>query len=247
MVYHIKLSSVNSTNDFLKNIIKTNMLPSGAVVSANFQEKGRGQLKNSWDSERGKNLLCSFFYRFKKAKISDITYLNYAVSIAVYETLQTFQIPDLKIKWANDIMAKGKKIAGILIENTTEKTHLKQSIIGIGINVNQKTFPTALKNATSIFNILEQEIPVEKILTTLSKKLKKYINTYEKANFETLQKTYHQALFLKGIPYCFEAKNKTFQGTIQGVNAKGELMILHKNGVVKNYIHKSIRFLQSPK
>ena len=242
MGYHIKLSKVNSTNDFLKKLSRESPLPNGAMVSADFQEKGRGQLENNWCAAKGKNILCSVFYRFENIPITHLNYLNYAVALGVYNTLNHYNIPLLKIKWPNDIVANGKKIAGILIENNIENDRLKESIVGVGININQKKFPNGLHNAVSLCNILEATIPLEKILTSLSQELEKSILAYKKAHFKVLSKNYHQQLFLRNVPSFFEGKEGVFKGTIQGVNTQGALMILHETGEIKNYPTKNIRF-----
>ena len=136
----IKLSAIDSTNSFLKEMASGSVVENFTVVVTENQVKGRGQQGSTWESETGKNLIFSVFVAFNSLNISDKKYLNYAVSLAVFEVLQKENIPRIAIKWPNDILSAKLKICGILIENIVKSNKLQGSVIGFGLNVNQKYF-----------------------------------------------------------------------------------------------------------
>ena len=152
----IKINATNSTSSFLKELAQNSSLSEVTIAVANNQTSGRGQMNNSWISEPYKNLTFSLFTPLKKIRIEHQIYLNFAVSLAIYDTLCTCEVPNLYIKWPNDIMSDNKKICGILIENTFSHSLIKNTIIGIGLNVNQEKFHESLVNASSLKNILKK-------------------------------------------------------------------------------------------
>ena len=133
----------------------------------NNQTSGRGQMNNSWISEPYKNLTFSLFTTLKKVKVEHQAYLNFAVSLAIYDVLLEYDVPNLYIKWPNDIMSGKKKICGILIENTFSHSRIKNTIIGIGLNVNQEKFHKNLTNASSLKIILKKSIELEALMNTI--------------------------------------------------------------------------------
>ena len=157
----IKINATNSTNSFLKELAQSSSLDELTVAVTNKQTSGRGQMNNSWVSEPYKNLTFSLFTPLKKIKIEHQAYLNFAVSLAIYDTLLEYDVPKLYIKWPNDIMSDNKKICGILIENTFFDFRIKNTIVGIGLNVNQEKFDESLINASSLKIILKKNIDLE--------------------------------------------------------------------------------------
>jgi BirA family biotin operon repressor/biotin-[acetyl-CoA-carboxylase] ligase len=145
----IKLNATNSTNEHLRKILLKNKLKVPTVVWGLFQKKGKGQRGRVWTSQAGKNLMLSLYIPNLTRNADQLFSFNKIVSISLVEWLLSLQIPNISIKWPNDILSGHKKLAGILIETTFKKSAAKSIIIGIGINVNQIQF-TKLPNATSM-------------------------------------------------------------------------------------------------
>ena len=148
MMKLIKLNAIDSTNEYIKlnkSFFSQNSL---AVYSFN-QTNGKGQRGKKWISEPYKNTCISFYSRVDKPSEYTSLKINLHTALTVLEILKSYEIPDLKIKWPNDIMSGNKKIAGILIETTLFKNKINDLIIGIGLNVNQTDFDV-LKEATSM-------------------------------------------------------------------------------------------------
>lgn len=168
----IKLSAIDSTNDFLKDLSKNEVLENFTIVVTHEQTKGKGQMGSSWKSEIGKNLIMSILIKNVLVEINEIFHLNVAISLALIQVLNEMDVPKLSIKWPNDIMSEQKKIAGILIENSIKSDAKIESIVGIGLNVNQYNFEN-LPNASSISTIMKKEFDLENLMHKISTNIKK--------------------------------------------------------------------------
>ena len=152
----IWLESVDSTNEECKRHISD--LDNLSVVAALSQTCGKGQRGNVWISDPGKNLTFSIVLKFPfnvKAGLLEPMHaydqfvLSEIAALAVVDLLAEHGI-QAKIKWPNDIYIGDRKICGILIENSLRGEWLQHSIIGIGLNVNQRNFDVTLPNPTSM-------------------------------------------------------------------------------------------------
>ena len=240
----IKINATNSTNSFLKELAQNSSLDEITVAVTNNQTSGRGQMNNSWISEPYKNLTFSLFTTLKKVKVEHQAYLNFAVSLAIYDVLLEYDVPNLYIKWPNDIMSGKKKICGILIENTFSYSRIKNTIIGIGLNVNQEKFHKNLTNASSLKIILKKSIELEALMNTIINHINLKISCVELKNFNQIYNRYHQALFKKGIPTTFlnQKTNQLFMGIINGVSSSGNLQIQLEDNSICEFGLKEISF-----
>ena len=144
------LHETESTNSFLHEQLMSEKLPEGSVVTADYQTKGRGQRGSSWQSEAGKNLLMSIVVYPDFLKASEAFVLSKCIALATCDLLADYS-NQVRIKWPNDILIEGKKVAGILIENILRGADIYATIAGIGINFNQQVFEVGLNSATSVF------------------------------------------------------------------------------------------------
>lgn len=205
---------------------RNTLLEDFTVVVTNSQTKGRGQVNNSWFSEPFKNLTFSIFKHFSDLEIQQKPYLNFAISLAVFKTLESLCIPNLKVKWPNDIMADNKKICGLLIETTFQKKHIKNAIIGVGLNVNQEVFPADLPHANSLKNILGKEFSLNDILESLTDNIQKQLQALQQEKLESIYQEYLTSLYRKNIPSVFINSNQQkFMGVISSVSKEGKLIV----------------------
>ena len=174
----IKLSAIDSTNDYLKQLSREKKLDNFTIVVANEQTKGRGQMGSKWVSEVGKNLTFSVLVKNVMIPNEKLFDWNIVVALAVLEVLERHEIQKVSIKWPNDIMADSKKVGGILIENVLKSGESFDSVVGIGLNLNQTNFEdlpkaTSLKSLTNknydIFET-EQYKCLEKLIQSIVKK-----------------------------------------------------------------------------
>ena len=140
------LETVDSTNHFFKTHLADFM--HGTSVRAGFQTAGRGLAQNSWESDAGKNLLMSTLI-FPHIPATEQFKVNMLYTRGIYEVLSQFQ--GIKVKWPNDIYYNDRKLGGILIEHGIEGEHIKYSICGIGLNLNQTEFSNQRYHRMNIF------------------------------------------------------------------------------------------------
>jgi BirA family transcriptional regulator, biotin operon repressor / biotin---[acetyl-CoA-carboxylase] ligase len=239
----IKLNAIDSTNTYLKQISSEKVIEDYTTVTANYQTHGRGQMGTIWDSEEGKNLMCSVFKECSKVSIKNQFYISMITSLAIVKTLQSFSIPKLRVKWPNDILSENKKICGILIEIVIKNNQLEASIIGIGLNVNQAEFKH-LPNASSLKIITGTVFNIDELLKLLIKNLKYYFEILEKGLFNVLKNEYEILLFRKNKPSTFkDTKGLMFSGFINGISTSGKLQVILEDEILKEFDLKEVQLL----
>jgi len=239
----IRLQSVDSTNNYAKSFLKQNKtLAEGTVIIAESQEQGRGQYGNSWDTEPGKNLTFSIVLYPKFLKASEQFLLSQAVSLGIVDCLRNHISLPVFIKWPNDILIEKKKMCGILIENNIMKDALSESIVGIGLNVNQSVFPESVLNATSLKLISKNDFDLEVLLQELLGCIEKYYLKLMHGQIDFIKEKYLQQLYQYKISADYNIKNEKVEGTIEGVNKMGQLEMRVKDEV-RVFNNKEVEFL----
>ena len=231
---HIQLDVVSSTNLYLRKLIKDKSINENILVSTNYQEKGRGQRSNIWESEKNMNILISFLY-VHTTNNYDLFKFNMLISLAIYDFLSKYFKTGLKIKWPNDLMINNKKIAGVLVQNIESNF---KSIIGVGININQKEFKNFSPQATSFSNELNKEFNRNALILELMNNFENYLINY--FQFNDLKNSYMLKIYKFKQQTNFLNNLKQFKGEIMNFNSSGEIIIKRgdeflsfKNGEVK--------------
>ena len=239
----IKLSAIDSTNTFLRQLSATEDLEDYTVIVAQSQTNGRGQMGTTWSSQDSKNLMVSVFVDVSFLSLEDSFYISIATSLAISEALKRFQIKQVKVKWPNDILADQKKISGVLIENVIKNNQLQASIIGFGLNVNQLHFEN-LPKATSMQKVSGVAYDLDEVLNAVLTQLKVYMTQLKNKQHTVLKGLYEDALFRKNKPSTFEdAEGCMFSGFIYGVSNSGYLRILLEDNVLKEFDLKAVKLL----
>jgi BirA family transcriptional regulator, biotin operon repressor / biotin---[acetyl-CoA-carboxylase] ligase len=239
----IHLREIPSTNTYAKAYISNSSPIDGTVILADKQTAGRGQAGNTWVAEPGQNLTLSIVYHAGFLAATRQFDLSIGLALGVRDTVEALlNSIDCRIKWPNDILVEGKKVAGILIENTIRGNHLQYTIAGIGLNVNQKTFPPDLVLASSLSTIAGKDFPVDKVLEILLSKIEVYFLQLRNGTHKNQKEMYLQQLYGMGEELRFEDIEGVFTGTIIGVDDTGKLLI-KKNNEVATYDFKEVGFL----
>lgn len=240
----IKLSAIESTNSFLRDLVNRSDCDHFTVVITDHQTHGRGQRNSKWVSEANKNLTFSVLIKNINVLSSNHKYLNFAVSLAVYQALKEQDIPLLKIKWPNDIMSASSKICGILIENQLKGSQIHSSIVGIGLNVNQVDFPSELTKVSSLKKIMKRDFNIDALLEVILSKLKTMFEILTKKDFSYLEKEYLNLLYKKDVPNMFEDQmQQKFLGIIRNISIDGGLVVELEGGNKKEFGLKEVKFL----
>ncbi len=238
----IKLDAIDSTNEFLKGLSNKEDLENFTVVTAENQTKGKGQMGAVWNSEVGKNLIMSILVKDFLSEINEIFNLNIAVATAVITALKKQNIPNLSIKWPNDILSANKKIGGILIENSIKSDGTILSIVGLGLNVNQTNFE-GLPKASSLAVVMKHELNKEELLSAIVTQLEANVEK-SKQNPTSLRQQFVDLLFKKGEPMPFtNQKEEKFMAIIQGISPVGRLQVLLEDDSVAEFDIKEIQML----
>lgn len=221
----IKLSAIDSTNDYLKAARRSQETRADLLVVAENQTQGRGQHGSTWHSEPGKSLTFSMLRYFSQLTAERSFSINFAVSLGLYSALDRMKIPEISIKWPNDIMAGSTKLCGILIENQLLGNKLNSSIIGVGINVNNDVFPS-LNRASSLYLQTGRQFELEQVLSDVATSMASELGRLDRGEHEALQEEYETKLFRNGVLSTFKNKaGKSFEGTIRGVTKHGNLKV----------------------
>ncbi len=239
----IKLNAIDSTNSYLINLSKKEILKDATIIVTTNQKKGRGQLGLHWLSTPHQSLTFSVFKRFDKLSIQRISYITFAVSIAINNVLKKLSVPGVTIKWPNDIMSYSNKIAGILIENQIKHGTVISSVIGVGLNVNEENFEN-LDQATSILLSTGRKHQLDEVLSMVSEEIIKNLDLFVLGDFQKLKTVYEASLFRKDWVSVFkEINGKHFNGIIRGVTDTGALIVENEDEIRTTYQLKEIKYL----
>jgi len=241
----IELESVDSTSTYLKNLSEKEKLANFTTVTAGYQTAGRGQMGTKWTSEKGMNLTFSTIAYLSNFHVSSQFYLSMAVSLAVLDALKKYAKADWAVKWPNDILANGKKICGLLIENSVKGIAVKSTIIGVGININQVNFPSNIRNTNSLKLMTQQDFDLKEILIDVLSSIKKNIENLSENNFKNLKEKYYENLFMFNKVVKFESTNESicFAGKIKEISNSGAIAIEMQNKEIKKFNFKEIRLI----
>ncbi|SHG07705.1 BirA family transcriptional regulator, biotin operon repressor / biotin-[acetyl-CoA-carboxylase] ligase [Salegentibacter echinorum] len=238
----IKVNAINSTNEFVRELYRKNPGIESFCVVAKTQTKGRGQRGTGWASNTGENLTFSVLYPGITLAIKQQFLLSAIVSLAVLEVLQKLDIPALSVKWPNDIMSARHKIAGILIENVLKGEQIAASVIGVGLNVNQVSFPN-LPQAGSLKLVTGNDFNLEELLIKISDKLEEKINGISSEE-DSVLKEYESKMFRRNIVSTFQYPNGDYvSGIIRGITNSGRLKVEIEDSVIKTFDLKEVKLM----
>jgi BirA family transcriptional regulator, biotin operon repressor / biotin---[acetyl-CoA-carboxylase] ligase len=231
-----------STNTRAAYLLKNQELADGTIIYTHFQSAGRGQMENRWESEDGKNLLFSTIL-FPVMIIPDDQFLiSMTISLGICDFLQRYT-GFYSIKWPNDIYVGNDKIAGILIENSIMGEQIEHSIVGIGININQKIFLSDAPNPVSLSMVTGIEFDLTDCLNQLSSDLNERYQMIIKGKYGQIKEEYISHLYLINEWHTFRDKSGAFTGRIKSVTDHGRLKIEKKSGNISLYSYKEIEFI----
>ncbi|MDR0831154.1 MAG: biotin--[acetyl-CoA-carboxylase] ligase [Prevotellaceae bacterium] len=236
------LLSTDSTSVYLRNLLKDGDLPDKYCVCADFQTVGRGQMGTVWESNKGENLLFSVYLKTAKIPVNQQFLLSEIVALGIISALKKY-LPEIKIKWANDIYFQDKKLCGVLVENVIAGSQMKYSIIGIGLNINQLYFSEKTSNAISLRKILNKKFDLKVILQEVLNEIFTLFDNFLPEKSEDLQRQYFENLYRNSGFFPYSADGENFNAKIVSVDADGRLNLLTDNGIEKSFYFKQVQFL----
>lgn len=240
LIHHLK--GIDSTNNYLKDLLLKETVDEGTVVWSDFQSAGKGQRGNSWESEDGKNLLFSIVLYPDFVEADRQFILSQIISLAVADCLSVYA-EGISIKWPNDIYWNEKKICGILLENAIIENRITQSVAGIGLNINQEEFISNAPNPVSLKQITKKTYDLESILEEVVDKINKYYQVIKSGNAAIITDRYKKSLFRKDGYHLYADDNSSFLAHIEDIEPSGLLVLRTENGEKKHYAFKEVKYI----
>ena len=235
----------DSTNQVLKELDKKEPQAEGTVVYTDFQTAGKGQKGNVWESEREQNLLFSMILHPRSIPVNEQFIISQITALAVRDTLSEY-VENITVKWPNDIYWNSRKICGMLIENILDENGISSSILGVGVNVNQKIFSGNLRGNPVSLNIITGECYDR--LEVLKQIRKRLLLNYEQLRMGESDKIisdYKKNLFTTG-KFRDTKTNELFDADIIDVELNGQLILKDSCGCRRSYMFKEVEFIYTP-
>lgn len=234
------LTDCHSTNETALSLVRSGKAAEGTVVLALNQTRGKGQRGRQWYAAPGLNLTFSIVLRPEFIAVNQQFVLNMAVALGVHKGLSEF-VSGLSIKWPNDFLYEGgKKVGGMLLENSVRGKRLLLQVAGIGINVNQLEFP--VPQAVSLAGISGNTFSLDEVLSAILQSVEVYYLRLKAGEWEAIHKEYLGQLYRFGSWATYN-DGELFTGKITGVGEDGRLQVRKQNGRVACYDLKQIAFV----
>lgn len=238
----VELTQTESTNNYARMLLESSKPAELTVVKSDFQSHGRGQIRNTWESERGKNLLFSLILYPTFLSASKHFYLSKTVSLGICSCIKQW-VPEVKIKWPNDVYYQNKKLGGILIEQALMGDNVEYSIAGAGVNINQEIFPSDLPNPVSLKQITGVSYSIKELLNTMLEKIEEQYELLKNKEFKKIDEQYLSMLFRHGQTNSFESNHEQFKGIITGVEETGALVVRKENNQTATFYFNEISII----
>ena len=233
--------TIDSTNREAARLLASGENLHGTAVMAHHQTDGRGQYGRSWHSSPGNHLAMSVILQPKSLLLGDLPLLSMKSSLAVVRTLKIIESNlSPAIKWPNDIYINDLKLAGILIENSISASKVHHSIIGVGMNINEKSFPKDIPNAVSLFMLSGKEYNILLIADQLRTQL---LFTVDEP-LEKWKPEYDQLIYGFGKQHEFELDAKKVKANILGVDANGKIRLDFGHYTINTFYSHEIKWLK---
>jgi BirA family transcriptional regulator, biotin operon repressor / biotin---[acetyl-CoA-carboxylase] ligase len=241
----IRLNETGSTNDYLAELLKTDPeIENGTLVTAGYQDRGRGFGDHTWESEPMKNLLFSLYYKPHALNSHHQFYLNMAVSLAVQSFIRSV-LPkqNITVKWPNDLYINDLKTGGLLLQHTVSGSRILHSIIGIGLNVNQLRFMSNAPNPVSLRHFLDHDLNIADCLNRICHELDRMLFLVDQNAFQAIKSGYLSVLYGLEVLRKYKYNEELIEARIKGVSDYGMLILEKRDGMRLECDMNEIKFI----
>ena len=221
----IILPTIDSTNNYAKALIRDGLARDGMVIFTEEQTQGRGQKNHSWESTKGENIMMSGILDTSWLTLDSQFQLSCATALACCDFYTEFAGDETGITWPNDLYWRDRKEGGILIENIVKGNIWEKAVIGIGININQVSFPNMKNQPVSLKQITGQSFDPKTLAKSLCQHLTIRYEALNENGFKQQFELFNQKLFRLNQTVTFKKGDELFSATVKGVNEKGQLMV----------------------
>jgi BirA family transcriptional regulator, biotin operon repressor / biotin---[acetyl-CoA-carboxylase] ligase len=217
----------------------------GTTVVAESQTRGKGRLGRSWASPPGVNLYCSVILRpsIQPLAAPQLTFLSV---VAVARAIERLTDLTPRIKWPNDLLLRGQKIAGLLNEMSAETDTVNFIILGIGVNLNMRAehFPADLRHpATSL--LIETGSPVDRTVFTryLLEELDRLYDRYLRLGYASIRQEWLERSAMAGAEVMISNPGTCWHGVVAGIDEYGALLVEKADGQVEQVLSGDVRLV----
>ncbi len=225
------LDSVDSTNNYAMAQSHAALATHGDAVFAFRQTGGKGQRGKTWHTGNGENIALSIIIEPKQLQVAEQFRLSVATALGCHDFFSSYAGDETYIKWPNDIYWRDRKAAGLLIENVIGSynpgkksgTAWKFAIIGIGMNINQAAFDSALKKVVSLKQITGKHFDTVELAKELHQRVLQRVASLQEKEFDTLMGDYNSVLFKKDCVVKLKKGKIEFDTVIKSVTENGRL------------------------
>lgn len=236
----VRIGETDSTNRWLRELAGEHSEENIAVV-ADYQTDGHGCGSNSWESERGQNLLFSLLIHPTWLKASEQFLLSMAISNAIASVIeQLHPTARTSIKWPNDLYMDDRKVCGILIECRLAGNRIRDCIIGVGLNVNQRVFLSDAPNPTSLYNELRTRLNRSVLLDDILTNFGRMLERWDTADIAA---SYRSRLYRREGTHRYRDSNGLFSARLTAVENDGHLTLTDSEGRERRYAFKEVAFV----
>ena len=221
------------------------------LVTTDYQTHGHGQVNTVWESARGENLLFSFLFRPEHIAAGEQFFLSEIACLAVAHTLDAYT-EGISVKWPNDVYHHDRKISGMLLRHTLSGAQISATLVGIGLNLNQKQFVGDAPNPVSLRQIIGQPVDREEVLCRFAHHFDRLLRAVTQpdpderlAQRQRLHREYLRRLYHRDGAYDYvdAASGETFSAHIVDVAPTGQLTLRTTDGRLRHYYFKEVRFV----
>lgn len=239
----IYVEQLESTNSYLRSL-NSDKISHGTLCITDHQTRGRGQYERNWISEPGANLTFTLVVKPKMAERLHV--LTLACALAATEQVETLVNVPSYIKWPNDVYSDGKKLGGLLTETVFSGNNLDRVLIGIGLNINQKSFKAPLNKTATSFMQLSKGASFERelVLAHLLQKIEYNYDRWNRLKIDLL-KSINQRMLGYGQWVKLIVNDEPWDDKCKflGINEKGQLVVLTARDEIETFSYEQIRII----
>jgi BirA family biotin operon repressor/biotin-[acetyl-CoA-carboxylase] ligase len=227
----IELESVDSTNNYAMARIHEGLASDGMVYLAHHQWAGKGQRGKTWISEPGQNLVMSLIIEPSPLNLTQQFLFSAAIALAILDLMKGFQNNNWKVKWPNDIYWSDRKAGGLLIESVVTGQTWSWAIVGIGMNLNQSSFPAEIPNAVSLNQITGARYEPVAIARELVPRIREQISILHKTP-DRILRGLNDSLYKKDQVITLRKNDELFVSVLKSVDSNG--LLITEDGIFKS-------------
>lgn len=216
-------------------------LPDLYAVYSDFQTAGRGAGTNKWHSSRGLNILTSIYFETGLVAADQFVF-NLWFATSTRRFLARY-VPEVLIKWPNDLYVRDRKLAGDLTEHSVSGNRLDFTIAGIGINVNEEVFPSEIPNPTSLFLETGRKYDVGMLMDEYLAVLRERRPLLSTEHEADLRVDYLSHLYRRDETHPYLVNGQQIDGIIRDIDRFGRLVLELPDGTREAYGFKEIAYL----